>query len=954
MRSKFRFSVRSKIVLGYIATIVCFVVSLIFVDNQIAVMQQERNYVIEHDMTIHNLTNQIEKRLLDMEIGHRGFTITGDTEYLKPYESGKSGWREDYLQLHDLLADSPSQQSKLADIRTLIERWIEVAGDTAVSLKKENRTEALAQFYKTDPGKSYMDEIRTRFEAFRQTETALTDERAVSLNDRNTALKTVLYVMLSAILFISAVLATTISGSIVRTIREVIRSLGEIADSESSTRRIEATSRDEIGELAKAANALLEHHEQKNWLKTKLAEVVGMYQGARDLHTLGQSLLTKAAPLLGADYAVLYIRSGRGEERRLTRWVSYAAEGEAEGAPGFRIGEGLVGQCAAENRVLELSRVPDGYIRVASGLGHAAPRSVLIAPVDFEGEVVAVLELASLEPFAPLKRELLEELLDTFGLAIISVESRMEIERLLRESQAQTEELQTQAEELQTQAEELQTQQEELRVSNEQLEEQIRHSEQKSRELEQIRLELEEYAEQLKQSSRYKSNFLANMSHELRTPLNSMLILSQLLAENASLTPDEQQYARVIHSAGNDLLNLINDILDLSKVEAGKIDIVAEETNVTELPTVMKYQFDQVAERKGIAFAVRIDPDVPTIFWTDERRLHQILRNLLSNAFKFTESGSVTLTIGVADPNRLSGLLPIKESDSVLAFSVADTGIGIPANKRETIFEAFQQADGTTSRKYGGTGLGLSICREFAKLLGGTIVVDSMEGRGSTFTLYLPSIESSQLMGLIQARAEAAAEAETGGSPLRAYAAGEGAAESFEAEKPRTAAENAAAEKAGAKEPAAKEPVPELLLAGKPEAERLAERADKSVFRGKRVLVVDDDARNLFALRSMMEDAGIHVTVAGNGQQCLELLDKEERFDIVLMDIMMPVLDGYETMRRIRQNPRFETMPIIALTAKAMKYDRVKCIEAGASDYISKPLNMHQLFSLMRVWLAKG
>lgn len=917
MRSRFKFTIRTKIVLGYMAAIVCFIVSLVFVDNRITVMQQERNYVIEHDLAIHDLTNRIEKHLLDMEASQRGFTITGDQEYLDPYNKGKSSWRQDYLQLYDLLADNPSQQNKLAGIRALIEHWIEIAGDTAVNLKKENRTEALAQFYKRDPGKQNMDEIRAQFEAFRHTETNLTNERAAQLNERNTALKTVLYIMLAAILLISTALATWISGSIVRTIQEVIRSITEIATSGGSLgRRIDVTTRDEIGELGQATNALLESHERKNWLKTKLAEVVGMYQGIEDMCTLGQSFLVKTAPLLNADYGVLYIRSGKGDQRRMVRWASYAAEGEAAGTEGFKIGEGLVGQCAAENRVLHMTRVPDDYIRIASGLGHTAPHSVLIAPVKFDGEVTAVIELAALEPFTPLQQQLLEELLDTIGPAIGSVESRMEIERLLRESQAMTEELQTQAEELQTQAEELQTQQEELRVSNEQLEEQNRYSEQKSRELEQIRIELEEYTEQLKQSSRYKSNFLANMSHELRTPLNSMLILSQLLSENANLTPEEQQYAKVIHSAGNDLLNLINDILDLSKVEAGKVDIVPEEMSITELPTIMRYQFDKVAEQKGIEFAVRLDPEVPTIFWTDERRLHQILRNLLSNAFKFTESGSVSLSIGIADPKRLAVLLPIKRSEFVIAISVTDTGIGIPKNKREAIFEAFQQADGTTSRKYGGTGLGLSICRELAKLLGGTIVVDSMEGRGSTFTLYLPSIENGHMLEPDQAYEEAAAGVEPAEAPLRAGGAGKSGDEW--------------------------------------NAEIRSGPSDKSVFERKRVLVVDDDTRNIFALRSILEEAGIRVTVAGNGQECLELLEKEERFDLILMDIMMPVLDGYATMRQIRENPQFATLPIIALTAKAMKFDREKCLDAGASDYISKPLNMHQLFSLMRVWLTKG
>lgn len=918
MRSRFRFTIRSKIILGYMAAILCFIVALVFVDDQINTMREERNYVIEHDIAVHSLTNRIEKHMLSMETGQRGFTITGDQEYLEPYNYAKANWLSDYLQLYRLVEDNPTQLAKLAEIRPLIEHWIEVAGDVAVALKRENRNEALLQFYMRDPGKQDMNEIRVRFEAFLQTEKELTAERADKLSDRNEVLRTILYGMLAVIAIVSISLATWISGSIVRTIREVIRSITEILTSGGVfTQRIKVNTRDEIGDLGRAANLLLDNQERKNWLQTKLAEGMGMYQGIEDIGTLGQTFITRTAPLLKANYGVLYIRAGKGENRKFVRWASYAAEDEATHVDSFKPGEGLVGQCAVENRLIHLDQVPDTYIRVVSGLGRTAPHSVVIAPSAYEGEVTAVLELAALQPFEPIGLQLLEELLDSLGLAINSVESRMEIERLLRESQAMTEELQSQAEELQTQAEELQTQQEELRVSNEHLEEQNRYSEQKSKELEQIRIELEEYTEQLKQSTRYKSSFLANMSHELRTPLNSMLILSQLLSENTNLSEEEQQYAKVIHSAGNDLLDLINDILDLSKVEAGKIDVIVEETSIAELPTIMQYQFGKVAEQKGIEFSVQIDSDVPTIFWTDERRLHQILRNLLSNAFKFTEGGSVSLQIGLADAKRFPGLLPIKRSGTVLAFSVADTGIGIPSNKQEEIFEAFRQADDTTSRKYGGTGLGLSICRELAKLLGGTIVVESTEGQGSIFTLLLPSSENGHTVALAEASEEVAAGAEPNYELTTTYVEGS-------------------------------------LHEGGLEMEAHAMASDNAILERKRVLVVDDDTRNIFALRSILEEAGIEVTVAGNGQECLELLGSEERFDLILMDIMMPVLDGYATMRRIRAIPQFERLPIIALTAKAMKFDREKCLEAGASDYISKPLNMPQLFSLMRVWLTRG
>lgn len=915
MLNRFRFGIRAKIVLGYTVSILCFVVSLIIVDNQISSMQKERNYVIEHDMAVIDLTNRIEKHLLDMQTGQRGYLITGDTAYLEPYTTSKAEWQKDYFRLSQLVSDNPSQQQRLASVKMTIEQWIESAGERAIALKKANDNAGIAEFYRKDPGKAYMNEMRSQFEIFRETENRLTQERAAGLDDQNAALKTALYAMLVIVTIISAAAATLISGSILRTIQEVTRTIKEISRSPGGMQgRIEVSVRDEIGDLGNAMNELLDSQEQENWSKTKLAEVVSMYQGLTDLSSLGHSFVDKVTPLLDAFYGVLYVGSGSGERKKLIRVASYAGEGEPVDSPEIiRLGEGLVGQCAKENRMFHLEHVPEDYIRIASGLGSALPKQIIIAPVEFEGRVTAVLELATLHAFTPVQLQLLDEILDTFGTTIDRVENQMEIERLLRESQAMTEELQSQAEEMQVQAEELQTQQEELRVSNEQLEEQNRYAEEKSRELEQIRIELEEYTEQLEMSSQYKTDFLANMSHELRTPLNSMLILSQLLAENAELGTEERQYAKVIHSSGSDLLTLINDILDLSKVEAGKVEIVTEEMSVTEFPLVMEYQFGKIAEQKGVQFITRLEPEAPSIFWTDEHRLHQIVKNLLSNAFKFTDSGEVVLSIGRADAAVLADALPEYRDETVLAISVADTGIGIPASKREVIFEAFQQVDGTTSRKYGGTGLGLSICREFAKLLGGTLLLESEEGQGSTFTILLPPLGQTKSMESAMMIQEASAAA---------------------------ALEESAVIEDG------EEHNEESLVT--------SASLHKEIFKNKKVLVVDDDARNIYALQISLEAAGIEVTVAHNGQECLESLHTAGgKFDLILMDIMMPVMDGYTTMRNIREIPEFDTVPIIALTAKAMKYDREKCLEAGASDYISKPLNMHQLFSLMRVWLTK-
>ncbi|WP_135556764.1 response regulator [Paenibacillus cymbidii] len=717
--------------------------------------------------------------------------------------------------------------------------------------------------------------------------------------------------------------------------------LGAVDLGQERLPRLAVTSRDEFGQISASFNemaASLESHQQQvraynriveeqNWVQTRIAEVAVMFQGATDLAAMSRSFLSAVAAMIGAMHGAVYLRRTDGNEEKLVRVASFAAIGQAESWPVFRLGEGLVGQCALEKRTFSLLNVPEPYIRIVSGLGEASPRNVLIVPVEFEGKVTGVIEYASFEPFTPPQLTLVDQIRLLFGIALDSVGGRMEIERLLQESQAlteelqvQAEELQTQAEELQTQTEELQTQQEELSVTNEKLEEQNRYAEQKNHELELASREMEKYAEQLRLSSRYKTEFLTNMSHELRTPLNSMLILSQLLADNEQLklAPEEQEYARVIHQSGQDLLSLINDVLDLSKVEAGKLEVIVDEVNTTEIPALMRHSFDKLAEAKRLRFDIALDDRVPPTFRTDGQRLLQIVRNLLSNAFKFTEQGSVQLRIGLAKTDEYDGAArdsgePVSARQrTMLAISVADTGIGIPEDKQQLIFEAFQQLDGTISRKYGGTGLGLSICRELARLLGGSLSVTSVQGRGSTFTLYVPeSVDGSAALP--------AAPLETAAALARA--------ETIE--------------------------VP-AIQAVAPAADRDADDRshDAALFAGKRILLVDDDARNLYALTAALENEGFLVTAAGNGKQCLDLL-AQVGADLVLMDIMMPIMDGYEAMRAIRANPEWAELPIITLTAKAMKQDRDKCLEAGASDYISKPVRIDQLFSLMRVWLTK-
>jgi two-component system, chemotaxis family, sensor kinase CheA len=499
--------------------------------------------------------------------------------------------------------------------------------------------------------------------------------------------------------------------------------------------------------------------------------------------------------------------------------------------------------------------------------------------------------------------------MSNLGINIKSISRHIQVEMLLEESQALTEELQSQSEELHLQ-------QEELRNVNEQLEAQYANSEQKTKELENIQTILEEKAQQLTLSSQYKSEFLANMSHELRTPLNSLLILAQILAENAeeNLTSKQITYAETIFSSGNDLLQLISDILDIAKVEAGKMEISIKEVSISDIKDILEAQFIHVARNKSIEFNIEIASDMPKFIYTDKLRLEQILKNLLSNAFKFTNDGSVSLIINKVEKGTyLNKNTSFIHSEIDLEFSVKDTGIGISSEKYDIIFDAFKQADGTINRKFGGTGLGLSISRELSHLLGGFIEVESIEGTGSTFTLYLPNNKNIKQSDLTIPQLEiATAILEVTNSPVNP-----------------------------------------MVFSSKTEENSTRMFDKKALLAGKKILVVDDDVRNIFAISTALENYQVEVMFSENGIEGISTLQSNPDIDLVLMDIMMPDMDGFEAIKLIRQMPDFENIPIIALTAKAMKYDRDQCIAAGASDYISKPVNLKQLISMIRVWLYK-
>jgi HAMP domain-containing protein/CheY-like chemotaxis protein/signal transduction histidine kinase len=958
-----------------------------------------------------------------------------------------------------------------------------------------------------------------------------------------------------------------------------VRAIAEVATAVTKgdlTRSIQVEASGEVAELKDNINTMIDNlrlttdrNTEQDWLKTNLARFTGMLQGQRDLTTVGRMLLSELTPLVNAQQGVIY-QMGTEESAEMVLLSAFAGDGEDGHLRRLKLGEGLVGQCAAEKRRMLISELPPNTISIRSGLFEAVPRNVIVLPVLFEDRVKAVIELASLSNFTTSHLAFLEQLTASIGIVLNSIEATMQTEGLLKQSQQL-------ATELQMQQKELQQTNEQLAQKAQQLAEQNVEVERKNQEIEQARRALEDKAKELALTSKYKSEFLANMSHELRTPLNSILVLGQQLSDNpdGNLTPKQVEFSRTIHGAGTDLLNLITDILDLSKIESGTVSVEAEEVFFASMLDAIERPFRHEAENRHLAFEVRTDPHLSRSVVTDSKRLQQVLKNLLSNAFKFTEVGGVRLAVSVARSGWTDGHPILGKAASVVAFEVTDTGIGIPLEKQRIIFEAFQQADAGTSRKYGGTGLGLAISRELASLLGGEIQLRSTPGKGSTFTLYLPQtyvgpstasaavVERKSLSSispaplsvvehpvekipddrenlrpddailliveddphyarvlcdlsrdkgfkvLIATRgAEALALAQeyhptavsldvflpdmlgwtvlnhlkqdpaTRHIPVQMLTLDEdrhhgltrGAfafvtkpttpegletalARIKEYSAPRRkrllVVEDNPAEQLSIKEllgyddidvtvvatgsdaieavseqafdcvvldlrlpdisgfevlerfrdtPSLSD-VPVVVFTGKElspeedarlhslarsvvvkgvesperlldetalflhrvvadlpaEKQKLLDRLHHSddALVGKRVLVVDDDVRNIFALSSVIERRGMNVITAGTGREAIAKLESTPDIAIVLMDIMMPEMDGYETMQVIRQNPSFRRLPIIALTAKAMKGDREKCLEAGASEYLAKPVNTEQLLSSLRMWLHR-
>ncbi|MEY7975290.1 HAMP domain-containing protein [Streptomyces pilosus] len=766
------------------------------------------------------------------------------------------------------------------------------------------------------------------------------------------------------------------AGNLTRQVRAIARVATAVTRGDLNL-KIDVDASGEIQELQDYINKMIANlrdttiaNKEQDWLKGNLARISALMQGRRDLDDVASLIMSELTPVVSAQHGAFFLAMPLVDGEDLTSADDDQFELRMLGSYGysmgsmptsFQPGEGLIGTAAMEKRTILVENAPSGYLKISSGLGEAPPAQVIVLPVVFEGKVLGVIELASFTPFTAIQKDFLNQIAEMIATSVNTISVNTKTERLLAQSQELTEQLRERSAELEQRQKALQASNAELEEKAELLARQNRDIEVKNTEIEEARQVLEERAEQLAVSMRYKSEFLANMSHELRTPLNSLLILAKLLADNAdaNLSPKQVEFAETIHGAGSDLLQLINDILDLSKVEAGKMDVSPTRIALVQLVDYVEATFRPLTAEKGLDLSVRVSPELPATLHTDEQRLLQVLRNLLSNAVKFTDSGSVELVIRPARddvPQAIreqlleAGSLTDPDAD-LIAFSVSDTGIGIAAGKMRVIFEAFKQADGTTSRKYGGTGLGLSISREIAQLLGGEIHAQSEPGRGSTFTLYLP-LHPSELPPNGYAQPMPALE---GGDPVAsAEPAAPQTATPAEVTSYRDSQNGPAAlfrrrRRVTLEQRPAVEPEQWPGLEQQEPAPRPSRRGIR--FGGQKVLIVDDDIRNVFALTSVLEQHGLSVLYAENGREGIEVLEQHDDVAVVLMDIMMPEMDGYATTTAIRRMPQFAGLPIIALTAKAMKGDREKAIESGASDYVTKPVDPDHLLTVMEQWM---
>ncbi len=1121
-------TLRKKILSGFITC--SFLISgIAFYSFRNSARFVESTAWVDHTNQVLYQFEQIKVFSIGAETNARGFIITGDSGYLESFAEANAKTLEHFNYAKELTKDNPEQQQNIEELKTQINKRIDNLNRCILLRKKDFASASI--FVSSGEGRRIENEILKKIDESQEIEQNLLIERkknsADEAGDFNLVFVTLLLVIV-AILFI--------------VYRIIVSNLKALKKAESMA-------------------------DDKNWLLSGNTELTNRIQGERNVHELAREVIGQLSTYLKGQIGAIYL----DENDQLNLVGGYAFDYAKNNFPVVKLGEGLIGQAALEKKSILFKNVPVDYIKINSGLGNSTPKNILAFPFYCDGQLKGVIEIGSMQEFTELDMQFLELVSENIGTAFNSAQSRTKLKELLEESQVQREELQSQQEELrqlneelEEQTQNLKQQQEELQMTNEELEEQTQSLEIKNKEVETARQNIEQKTKQLEISSKYKSEFLANMSHELRTPLNSLLILSKDLSENKknNLDPIQVESAEIIYKSGHELLVLINEVLDLSKIEAGKMSINIERVSLKNFTDDLIRDFKHMAQKKGLELTSSLDKTLPEVITTDSQRLNQILKNLLSNAIKFTEKGNVDISVK-------------RYGESAAIISVSDSGIGIPEDKQMAIFEAFQQADGGTSRKYGGTGLGLSISRELAKLLGAEIQVKSTVNKGSTFSIILPleihqgneevakypakesilyksrsendseylnypcieddrnSITSEHKVLLVieddlnfaailfkQAHKKgfkclAAATGEDGlflaakykpqaiildmtlpginghqvlhelknnpsvrhipvhvisGNEHSRQTLREGAVEylmkpiekknledafnrieSFEKRKLKNLliiedSENSRKamriligngdvkcfEASTGKEALltyqeneidciildiglpdisgfdlihqlkeikshdippiivytgrelTKEENNELqkyaesiIIKGVKSEERLLDETalflhrtisnlpesrqliinklynKESVFDKKKILIVDDDTRNVFALCRILEDRGIELIKAENGIKALEMLEAHPKIDLVLMDIMMPEMDGYEAMRRIRLQEKFRHLPVIALTAKAMKDDKQKCIDAGANDYITKPIDVERLLSLMRIWLSK-
>ncbi|USK84516.1 ATP-binding protein [Peribacillus asahii] len=855
-----RLTISKKLIIGFLSVSLFSggTIGIIFyyinkADSSYAKIENQQITILNNVKSIQVLSYQQTNSL-------RGYLLTGNSEFKENLKNENNEMTHLIDETHKLTIESESE----ADIIKLgeLNQEFQTRYEELLSIFEEDVDQEQASDYFVNKLYPIGNGLSLLTTSLAERQQIMMDVAREEYSKKERQMKHMLIIFSVLAVLLNMIIGLIISRNLTKNlskITNVIKKMTENSSNEIEIPKIEVNSRDEVEDIATAFNKMTYSIKEKSWLETSIVEMATMYQGIHDLKTLGQRFMNKITSMIDANYGVFYVKQGTGEER-FHSIASYAFNGQNSGQSSFGYGEGIVGQAALEKRTIYLTDLPEDYIKITSGVGSASPANLMVIPVEYEGEVIVVIELAKFKEFTSIQQTLINQVANQIGVTVKSVSGRMQIENLLKESKDLTEELQSQSEELQLHHNE-------LVCMNEKLEEQAR---------------------QLELTSNYKSEFLANMSHELRSPLNSLLVLANLIAENTEGNLTEQQvvFADTIYKSGNDLLQLINEVLDLSKIESGKIDIIPSEVLLKNICLFAERQFLPLAKQKGLHLSIQLDENLPETIRTDQYRLQQIIRNLLSNAIKFTAEGVVTLHVHQVH---------VENMNTTIAFSIKDTGIGIPKEKQKLIFRAFQQGDGTTSRKYGGTGLGLSISQDLASLLGGNIKVESDLGKGSIFTLYLPICETSNIK-------EAAFAIE--------------------------------------------------VIDGN-ERKTVALDQEDTLFIGKKILVIDDDMRNIFAITSALENKQMEIVFAQNGKDGMSVLKENSDVDLILMDIMMPEMDGYETIYAIREMPGYKKLPIIALTAKAMAHDKEKCIEAGASDYISKPVYIDQLLSLMRVWLYK-